>query len=99
MASKLGSVGYPPKSWRHRLGSPHTHDEYDPEFKASLCGSSGRREGRSLQIARDLGIGAGTLGNWVPKTESSRATAEGLSSDDRAELVPLRRRCASWNGA
>ena len=43
------------------------------------------------EIARELGIGAGTLGNWVRK---ERSEAQSLSTDERSELIRLRRRCA-----
>ena len=34
------------------------------------------------EIARELGIGAGTLGNWVRKDRIERGEAEGLNADD-----------------
>jgi transposase-like protein len=42
------------------------------------------------QVAADLGINPGTLGNWVNQDKIDRGEAERLSSDERAELARLR---------
>ena len=44
------------------------------------------------QVARELGVGEGTLGNWVRQDAAEQSG--GLSADERAELVRLRRRVA-----
>jgi transposase-like protein len=43
------------------------------------------------QVARDLGINPGTLGNWVAKYRSELDGTEGLLTGDAAELKRLRK--------
>jgi transposase-like protein len=50
-----------------------------------------RESGKSIaEIARDLDINAGTLGNWVARDRGEGEGAQGLSTDDVAELKRLR---------
>ena len=45
-----------------------------------------------VQVARDLGINAGTLGNWVNADQQRRGDGNGvLSEDERSELARLRK--------
>jgi transposase len=44
----------------------------------------------TAQVARDLGIHEGTLGNWVAKDRAERDGLRRLSVDDAAELKRLR---------
>ncbi len=46
-------------------------------------------------MARELGVHDTTLGNWVDADRRRRARGGGgLSEDERAELVRLRKHCA-----
>lgn len=52
-------------------------------------------EGRKvIDAASDLGIGAGTLGNWVRQARVDRGERYGMSTGERAELVELHRESA-----
>ena len=49
-------------------------------------------EGRKIvDVASSLGIGEGTLGNWVRQARVDRGERAGMSTGERAELVELRR--------
>ena len=43
------------------------------------------------EVARDLGINEGTLGNWVNKYRAEHPTSEELTIDERARLKELER--------
>jgi transposase len=69
---------------------PETRRKYDPEFKEGAVRIV-REAGKPIaQIARDLGVHEGTLGNWVAKDRAEREGTEGLSMGDAAELKRLR---------
>ena len=55
-----------------------------------LFGSCVRRVSRSPQVARDLGIHEGTLGNWVAQDREAREGRGELTRDDLEELKRLR---------
>lgn len=49
-------------------------------------------EGRKvIDVARSLGVGEGTLGNWVRQARVDRGERDGVSTAERTELVELRR--------
>ncbi len=67
-----------------------TRRKFDQEFREGAVRIV-RDTGKPIaQIARDLGINAGTLGNWVAKDRAEREGTQGLSTGDVAELKRLR---------
>jgi len=72
-----------------------TRRKFDADFKEGAVRLV-RETGKPVaQVARELGIKEGTLGNWVNADRRRRdgGGAE-LGEDERAELVRLRRKCA-----
>jgi transposase len=73
---KLRPKGRPPK---------HT-----PEFQRDAVAMV-LDEGRSIaDVARSIGLNAGTLGHWVGKERVARGERDGVTPNERAELTGLR---------
>ncbi|MGZ6881040.1 MAG: transposase [Mycobacteriaceae bacterium] len=73
-----------------RGGRAKTRGKFDPEFREGAVRIV-RETGKSIaQVARDLGVNEGTLGNWCAQDRAERDHLDGLSGDERAELLRLR---------
>lgn len=69
---------------------PDSRRKFDPEFQEGAVRIV-RETGKPIaQIARDLGVHPGTLGNWVAKDHAEHEGTRGLSTGDVAELKRLR---------
>ena len=69
---------------------PEKRTKYDREFREGAVRNV-RETGKSIaQVARDLGIHEGTLGNWVTRDREAREGRGELTRDDVEELKRLR---------
>ena len=69
---------------------PEKRSKYDREFREGAVRIVKETSKPIAQIARDLGINEGTLGNWVARDREARQGTEGLSKSEVEELKRLR---------
>ena len=65
---------------------------YPPAFRQQAIELVRLREHPINRIAHDLGISDQTLRNWVKQTDINEGRRDGLTTEERAEMVRLRRR-------
>ena len=70
---------------------PETRRQFTAEFREGAVRIVRETGWPIAQVARELGINAGTLGNWVAKDRTARGDRSQLSVDERAELARLRK--------
>jgi len=64
---------------------------FTDEFKrdaVALVIDEGRRV---IDVARSLGVGEGTLGNWVRQARVDRGERAGLTTSEKSEVAELRK--------
>ena len=69
---------------------PEKRKKYDREFRVGAVRIVEETGKPIAQVARDLGVNEGTLGNWVNLDRQAREGTTGLSSGDIADLKRLR---------
>jgi transposase len=69
---------------------PEKRKKYDREFREGAVRIVEETGKPIAQVARDLGVNEGTLGNWVNVAREAAEGTRGLSRDDREELKRLR---------
>jgi transposase len=72
---------------------PRPKRDFSPEFRAEAVRLVVETSRPIAQVAKELGINPGTLGNWVSSYRREHASEEpALGVSERAELAELRRR-------
>ncbi|ORM23879.1 transposase [Williamsia sp. 1135] len=64
--------------------------KYDREFRDGAVRIVEETGKPIAQVARDLGVNEGTLGNWVNRARAERGGEDEASGDSAAELKRLR---------
>lgn len=65
---------------------------HPPEFRRRAVELARERAKPIAEIARDLGISESCLRRWMDVADVDEGRKEGLTSDERKELVELRRK-------
>ena len=65
--------------------------KFDEDFKQGAVALVIETGKPIAQVARDLGVNEGTLGNWCARARRARKKDRSLDPDERAELERLRR--------
>jgi len=69
---------------------PEKRKKYDREFRDGAVRIVEETGKPIAQVARDLGVNEGTLGNWVARAREARGGSSSLSKADYEELQRLR---------
>ena len=69
---------------------PEKRTKYDREFREGAVRIVNETGRPIAQVARELGVNEGTLGNWVARDREKRQSTDGLSTGDIEELKRLR---------
>lgn len=64
---------------------------HPPEFRRRAVELAQLREKPVAEIAKDLGISESCLRNWMSQADINEGRKEGLTGEERTELVRLRR--------
>src|SRR5699024_3536193 len=73
-----------------RIEMPETRKKYDREFREGAVRIVEESGKPIAQVAREMGINEGRLGNWVAREREAREGRGELSRDDVEELKQLR---------
>ena len=73
-----------------RIEMPEKRKKYDREFREGAVRIVEETNKPITQVARDLGVYEGTLGDWVQRARSASEGHGELSKDDYEELKRLR---------
>jgi transposase len=68
-----------------------TRRSFTGEFKRDAVAMALEEGNTIADVARRLGVGEGTLGNWVRQERTDRGERAGLTTPEKAELAELRR--------
>jgi transposase-like protein len=68
-----------------------TRRSFSDEFKRDAVAMVLDEHRRIIDVARSLGVGDGTLGNWVRQQRTDRGERAGLTTTEKAELAELRK--------